>query len=168
MEATRCKITILQSWFGDWRVNDSTQIVVTIRQSEGRGQVKNNDTDREINISRKVFAETESHTSPKNNIGKTYLPYIRDIIRNAVLLDSYGINPTKSENSILMHSFYAVADIGNGDALKGFFPHQPEQGIGNQMLAQKGGFVCLLSVHKRPTFRRNVSVGLLGLKFIFP
>lgn len=116
MEATRCKITILQSWFGDWRINDSTPIVVTIRQSDGRGQVKNNDTDREINISRKAFTETESHTSPKNNIGKTYLPYIRDIIRNAVLLDSYGINPTKSENSILMHSFYAVADIGNGSA----------------------------------------------------
>ncbi len=108
------KSPFFRAWFGDWRVNDSTPIIVANRQGDSRGLVKNNDTDREINISRKVFTETESHTSPENNIEKTYLPYIRDIIRNAVLLDSYGINPTKSENSILMHSFYAVADIGNG------------------------------------------------------
>lgn len=31
-----------------------------------------------------------------------------------MLLDFYGIDPLKSDNSLLMHSLYAVADIGNG------------------------------------------------------
>ncbi len=32
----------------------------------------------------------------------------------AVLLDSYTLGRAKSANSLLMHSLYAVADIGNG------------------------------------------------------
>lgn len=31
-----------------------------------------------------------------------------------MLLESHGIDPKKSDNSLLMHTFYAVADIGNG------------------------------------------------------
>lgn len=42
------------------------------------------------------------------------LPFINDIVKNAVLLDSFGLKNEKSPNSLLMHSLYAVADIGNG------------------------------------------------------
>lgn len=42
------------------------------------------------------------------------LPFINDIVKNAVLLDSFGLKNGKSPNSLLMHSLYAVADIGNG------------------------------------------------------
>ena len=47
---------------------------------------------------------------------QAYLPYINDIVKNAVLLDSYAIDSgkTKSPNSLMMHSMYAVADIGKG------------------------------------------------------
>ena len=47
---------------------------------------------------------------------QAYLPYINDIVKNAVLLDSYASDSgkTKSPNSLLMHSMYAVADIGKG------------------------------------------------------
>lgn len=40
--------------------------------------------------------------------------YINDIVKNAVLLDSFGLKNGKSPDSLLMHSLYAVADIGNG------------------------------------------------------
>lgn len=42
------------------------------------------------------------------------LPFINDIVKNAVLLDSFGLKNVKSPDSLLMHSLYAVADIGNG------------------------------------------------------
>ena len=42
------------------------------------------------------------------------LPFINDIVKNAVLLDSFGLKNGKSPDSLLMHSLYAVADVGNG------------------------------------------------------
>ena len=47
------------------------------------------------------------------------MPYINDIVEKAVLLDSYGIDigKAKSQNSLLMHSLYAIADIGHGPEL---------------------------------------------------
>ena len=33
---------------------------------------------------------------------------------NAVLLDSFSLDNVKSHNSLLMHSLYSIADIGNG------------------------------------------------------
>ena len=46
--------------------------------------------------------------------GSMNLPFINDIVKNAVLLDSFGLKNGKSPNSLLMHSLYAVADVGNG------------------------------------------------------
>lgn len=40
--------------------------------------------------------------------------YINDIVKNAVLLDSFGLKNGKSPDSLLMLSLYAVADVGNG------------------------------------------------------
>ena len=42
------------------------------------------------------------------------LPFINDIVKNEVLLDSFGLKNGKSPDSLLMHSLYAVADVGNG------------------------------------------------------
>ena len=44
------------------------------------------------------------------------VPLSPDIISKAILLDSSGVDVgrAKSNNSLLMHSLYAVADIGNG------------------------------------------------------
>ena len=58
----------------------------------------------------------QMHTGPANVAARAYLPYINDIIKKAVLLDSYTMaeGKTKSANSLLMHSLYAVADIGSG------------------------------------------------------
>ena len=46
--------------------------------------------------------------------GSMNLPFINDIVKNAVLLDSFGLKNGKSPDSLLMLSLYAVADIGNG------------------------------------------------------
>lgn len=74
------------------------------------------DTGWEIQVSGKVFNETKNHKDSYNIAARPYLPYINDIVSKAILLDSHAIeiSRAKSENSLLMHSLYAVADIGKG------------------------------------------------------
>lgn len=114
------KSPFFRSWFGDWRVNDYTSVQIADQKGDSRGVQHNDDTGWDIQVSGKVFSESK-HFATKNTNAIPYLPYINDIVRKAVLLDSYGIdqNKAKSRNTLLMHSMYAVADIGNGqDVLK--------------------------------------------------
>lgn len=110
------KSPFFRAWFGDWRENDSTLIQVASDQGDIRGIQKNADTGWNIQVSGKVFSETKNHKDSYNIAARPYLPYINDIVRKAVLLDTWGFDQTeiKSENSLLMHSLYAVADIGKG------------------------------------------------------
>lgn len=108
------KSPFFRAWFGDWRANDQTPVLVADQQGDARGLQHNDDTGWDINVSRKVFDETQTHKSAISKAARAYLPYIDDIVRKAVLLDSWGIGNKKSPNSLLMHSLYAVADIGNG------------------------------------------------------
>ncbi len=111
------KSPFFRAWFGDWRAYDITPVKVATIAGAERGVVKNNDTSWDIQISRKVFTETKSHAHATNVEARPYLDYINDIVANAVLLDSYGIGEPKSANSLMMHSLYALADIGNGTEL---------------------------------------------------
>lgn len=110
------KSPFFRAWFGDWRVNDQTQVQIANRKGDTRGVQHNDDTGWDITVSGQVFNETKSHRGLANKNAQPYLPYINDIVRKAVLLDSYGIGvgKAKSDNSLLMHSMYAVADIGHG------------------------------------------------------
>lgn len=110
------KSPFFRAWFGDWRVNDQTQVQIADRKGDTRGVQHNDDTGWDIAVSGQVFNETKSHRGSANKNAQPYLPYINDIVRKAVLLDSYGVGvgKAKSDNSLLMHSMYAVADIGNG------------------------------------------------------
>ena len=110
------KSPFFRAWFGDWRANDQTKVQVATQKGDTRGVQKNADTGWDIQVSGKVFNETKVHTEPYNKAARPYLPYINDIVKKAVLLDSSGIDVgrAKSNNSLLMHSLYAVADIGNG------------------------------------------------------
>lgn len=69
-------------------------------------------------MSGKVFNESK-HFADKNQRALPYLDYINSIVENAVLLDSYAIpeNKAKSPNSVMMHSLYAIADMGKGKEL---------------------------------------------------
>lgn len=113
------KSPFFRAWFGDWRANDRTAVQTAKRKGSQRGLQRNADTGWEINISRKVFTETEIKRSPAAISAAAYLPYIQDIVEKAVLLDTYAMkeNKAKSLNSLLMHSLYAVADNGSGPVL---------------------------------------------------
>lgn len=110
------KSPFYRAQFGDWRVNDQTPIQIATERGNARGPVQNMDTGWTINVSGKVFAESK-HFGNKNRSAIPYLPYINDIVRKAVLLDSHAMGKVKSGNSLMMHSLYAVADIGNGPEL---------------------------------------------------
>ena len=108
------KSPFFRAWFGDWREGDITPVAVADKADSSKGLVANNDTGWDINISRIFFNETFNHKKAQNINARPYVKYIRDIIEKSVLLESHGIDPKKSDNSLLMHTFYAVADIGNG------------------------------------------------------
>lgn len=111
------KSPFFRAWFGDWRQYDTTPIVIADKKGNIRGSIINNDTGWSIQVSRKVFNETESHKGRINASAMSYLDYVNDIVKKAVLLDTFAMDKNKSENSLFMHSFYTLADIGNGPEL---------------------------------------------------
>lgn len=110
------KSPFFRAWFGDWRANDKTPVIIATEKGSERGTQKNTDTGWDVQISGKVFTETKAHTESFNIAARVYLPYINDIVKKAVLLDTHAMNPEKlkSPNSLLMHELYAVADAGKG------------------------------------------------------
>ena len=110
------KSPFFRAWFGDWRAYDKTPITVAIEQGDARGTKINNDTGWGIQVSGKIFNETKSHNREQNIYAQAYLPYINSIVENAVLFDSSIIpsEKAKSINSAFMHTFFALADSGNG------------------------------------------------------
>lgn len=115
------KSPFFRSWFGDWRAYDTTPVKIANKRGDARGAVRNDDTGWDIQVSSKVFNETKVHERPQNQHAISYLPYIEDIIKKAVMLDSSGIRRKKSINSLLMHSLYGVVDVGNGPELVKLF-----------------------------------------------
>ena len=113
------KSPFFRAWFGDWRENDTTPLKIADQKGSSRGVTKNIDTGWDINVSGKLFNETKSHASKSAVSALPYLDYINSIVENAVLLDSYTIpeKKTKSNQSAMMHSLYAIADMGNGREL---------------------------------------------------
>ena len=109
------KSPFFRAWFGDWRAHDNTPIAVATNLGVVRGRVKNVDTGWDINVSGQVFNETKVHQAKANKAALPYLQYINDIVKNAVLLDTFVSK--NGGQSLFMHSLYAVADIGNGREL---------------------------------------------------
>ena len=110
------KSPFFRAWFGDWRAYDRTPIVVATKKGKNRGPVKNDDTSWNIIVSGKVFDETKVHLSSSVRKAVVFLDYIQDIIKNAVLLDTY-VSDKEKENSLFMHSLYAVVNMGNGNEI---------------------------------------------------
>lgn len=108
------KSPFFRAWFGDWRANDQTKVQVATQRGDTRGVQKNTDTGWDIQVSGQVFNETKVHQSAVSQKAVPYLPFINDIVKKAVLLDTLGLDDAKSVNSLLMHNMYAVADIGSG------------------------------------------------------
>ena len=113
------KSPFFRAWFGDWRAKDKSPVRIADRKGAARGVVRNTDTGWDVQVSGKVFNETKSHNQNYNVKARPYLDYINSIVENAVLLDSSTIpsGKAKSENSAMMHSLYAIADMGSGREL---------------------------------------------------
>ncbi len=114
------KSPFFRAWFGDWREFDTTPIKVARKLNTDNQRpysIKNSDTDWNIQVSGKVFNETNAHRSKNSVYAVPYLSYLDDIIKYAVLLDTYSVGKTKSENSLFFHNLYSVVDIGNGNEL---------------------------------------------------
>lgn len=111
------KSPFFRAWFGDWRAFDKTLVQIANRPGAERGAFVNEDTGWSVQVSAKVFSETKAHILEQNQHAINYLPYINDIVKKAILLDSASMRRRKSENSLLMHTLYAIADIGNGPEL---------------------------------------------------
>lgn len=95
------KSPFFRAWFGDWRVNDQTPVERATELGSDRGQVQNKDTGWTVNVSRKVFEETKTQHSRNTDMARHYLPYINDIVKKAVLLDSIPWRWEKKNQSIL-------------------------------------------------------------------
>lgn len=118
-----------------------------------------------------LINETKSHRGKINISARPYLEYINDIVQNAVLLDSFTIDKDKSENSLFMHSFYAVADIGNGPELLKLYVEEMNnpnventskrayqlQNIEKQQVAVTGSQMNSVSRISQPTVINTVS-----------
>lgn len=96
------KSPFFRAWFGDWRAQDTTPIIVADTIGQERGIVRNNDTQWDIQVSGQVFSETKGHTQKQNISARAYLPYINSIVQNAVLLDTVAI-PSGKENPPIPH-----------------------------------------------------------------
>ena len=77
------KSPFFRAWFGDWRENDKTPVLVADELGSARGEQLNDDTGWSINISGKVFNETAAHRKTQNVMARKYLPYIKDIVKKA-------------------------------------------------------------------------------------
>jgi len=110
------KSTFLRAWFGEWRQHDRTAISMVTEKGESRGIVINDDTNWEIQVSRKVEKETKSHGGSSERNAVKYLPYIMDITKKAILFDT-AISDKVNENSLMYHTFYAYTEVMGYPAL---------------------------------------------------
>ncbi len=111
------KSPFFRAWYGDWREHQHNSFVKVVEKiGNNRGEVVNSDTQWSIVISKQVHKETGHHSgSPEKNAVK-YLPYIEDITKNAVLLDSVVSNDD-NVNSLMYHSLYAYTEVMGYPAL---------------------------------------------------
>lgn len=100
-------------------MDTDSKITIASKKDSAKGIRTNKDTNWDINVSGQVFNETKRRKYVTERAAIPYLDYIGEIVENAILLNTNSIMglKAKSQNSLLMHSFYAVADIGNGPTL---------------------------------------------------
>ena len=109
------KSPFFRAWSGDWRAHDIDKVQIATKSGISHGKILNNDTRWNIQVPGKSRNETSVHLSTKAREAQRYLSFFDDIVSNAVLLDS--VVSKNGGQSLFMHSFYAVADIGNGKEL---------------------------------------------------
>lgn len=110
------KSPFFRAWFGDWREHDTSDVKIVDTEGDNRDRVKNKDTGWDIQTSKKVHKETQSHKGSTEKNAVKYLPYIDDITENAILLDTF-VSDKNNDNSMLFHSLYAYTEVMGYPAL---------------------------------------------------
>ena len=111
------KSPFFRAWYGDWREFEKNTYTETVDEvGDNRKQVVNIDTGWSINASGKVHKETNHHSGSSEKNALKYLPYIDDITKKAILLDSVVSN-SDNDNSLMFHSLYAYTEIMGYPAL---------------------------------------------------
>ena len=115
-ETTREKSPFFRAWVGDWRPISDAKVFVVDTKSDKRKAVKNDDTGWEIAASKKVHKETSHHSGSSEETALKYLPYIDDITKKAILVDTV-LSDKDNENSVLFHTMYAYTEAFGYPAL---------------------------------------------------
>ncbi len=114
------KSPFFRAWFGDWRASDTAKLelpLINATSAFEAGKEQNADTGKTISWGNTVKAETFNH-AVKEKISVSALKNIREIVKNAILLDtvvSDNTSKSKMPNTAFMHSFYTIYD---GELLK--------------------------------------------------
>ena len=121
------KSPFFRAWFGDWRENQTEPVVKANIPSyensnesrkQNRGDITNTDTGWIVRISREGETNTISH-SGENRMSEYGLAGIRELMKNAVLLDTevheHHSNNAKNDMIAFDHKFYALGVSENGD-----------------------------------------------------
>lgn len=138
---------------GEWRDQDEDRVsVLKLSQSNStfetvsndiksqkiqRGTVKNNDTQWDIQISRRGLEDSISYAR-RHTDTKTYslMYHLNEIISNGVLLDSVTTeknNNNKANNSAFMHKFYNACKIDDEPCLVKITVEEFADGKGNTL-----------------------------------
>ena len=115
-EEMGAKSPFFRAWFGDWRVGDNGYSETVLHAGELRGEYQNKDTGWKLIVSRKIHKETNHHGSDKVKNAKKYLPYIKEITENAILLDSF-VSEDENNLSAMYHKLYAYSEAYGYPAL---------------------------------------------------
>lgn len=114
------KSPFFRRWFADWREFDKAPVIVTTLQDVSKlpsKNIHNSDIGFDIFAGSLLKKETYTHSKGKKNepIRKLFVSNSGEILKNAVLLDSNVSLPdgNKSNNTMIMHSFYNVCEYNN-------------------------------------------------------
>jgi len=136
------KSPFFRAWFGDWRAYDETpKRVISVKnisimerkdadvfvksgvknKSLYRGEVKNNDTDFDINVGLHVYNDTLTYANreyARNGDFEHYksrvaiLQNIKEVAEESVLMDTSNIKDDDNPNRTFMHYFYSICEMG--------------------------------------------------------
>ncbi|MDY3929266.1 MAG: hypothetical protein SOZ34_07895 [Clostridia bacterium] len=121
------KSPFFRAWFVDWRANDNTHVKIASipeyinsneSRKEKRGIVQNKDTKWDIRISREGETNTIAH-SGSNHLSEQALSGIRELIKNAIFLDTevheHHSNNAMNDLIAFDQKLYALGKMPDGN-----------------------------------------------------
>lgn len=125
------KSPFFRAWFGDWRIQDKTSLVIPeidISAQRNSGNAINRDIGRKMSWDRGFLGETLLYTNKQNRGKITALcANIEEIVKDSILFDtrvSEKNSKRKMDGIAFMHSFYALVHYQDQTILVKMFPEE--------------------------------------------